>query len=282
MGDVSSTPSIVAGPGVANEMALTSLGCSKQVNFLKARNELNKGVQAFSAANYATAAERFEAALEFDPELTDAKAYQAYSYMMQYVPGAESPENRKMAQRAIDGFQEVLEMDAENELAVKSMASLYFNMKEFGQAKEWHRKAIDIALAKEPPDPTAAESYYTIGVIDWTASYEPRLQVRADLGMAPEDPGPIADEEKRTELAAELNPVIQEGMEALEKALELNPDYPDAMAYMNLLLREKADLADSAEAHEQLLAQADEWVQRTLDTKKRLTEESTIDQFTAE
>ena len=54
------------------------------------------------------------------------------------------------------------------------------------------------------------------------------------------------------------------------------------MAYTNLLLRERADFADSKEEYEEFLAKADDWVQRTLDTKKRLTEESTFNQFAAE
>lgn len=259
--------------------ALTALGCEKQVNFLKARNELNKGVQAFGAADYNTAAQRFETALELDPGLTDARAYQAYAYMMQYTPGATSEEALEKAQEAIDGFMEVLERDPENTLAVSSLASLYFNMKRFEDAEKWHRRRIEIAMKQEPPDPKAADSYYTIGVMNWTRSYEPRLEVRAELGMKPEDPGPIKDKAKREELAEKLQPVIDDGMQALQRALEINPNYADAMAYMNLLYRERADITESEQEREQLLAQADEWVQKTLETKRRLAEESTVDQF---
>jgi tetratricopeptide (TPR) repeat protein len=265
--------------------ALASLGCEKQINFLKARNELNKGVLAFSASEYATAAERFETALELDPELNDARAYHAYAYMMQFVPGGVSEENDQMAKRAIDGFNEVLDRDPENELAISALASLFFNMKDFTRAEEWHRKRISLLQSKAAsnPDgkikPVAAESYYTIGVIKWTQSYEPRLKLRAELGMRPEDPGPIKDAKKRQELAETIVPIIDEGLSALEKALEINPDYADAMAYLNLLNRERADFAESAEDHERYLAKADEWVQQTLATKKRLAEASTIDQF---
>mgnify|MGYP005860232665 CR=1 FL=1 len=125
----------------------------------------------------------------------------------------------------------------------------------------------------------AAESYYTIGVIKWTQSYEPRLKLRAELGMKPEDPGPIKDAKKRKELAETVVPIIEEGIAALEKALEINPDYADAMAYLNLLNRERADFADTQEENEQYLAKADQWVQQTLATKKRLAEAGTVDQF---
>jgi len=268
--------------------ALLGSGCSKQINFLKARNELNKGVGAFKAAEYNEAAARFQAALDLDPELNDARAYQAYSYMMQYIPGGESAENQAMAEKALAGFDEVLAKDPKNTFAVSAVASLYFNMKNFDEAETWHRKRIGLleeqATASETGeiDPVAAESYYTIGVIKWTESYQPRLQVRADLGMKPDDPGPIKDEEKRTELAETAVPVIDEGLTALTKALEINPDYADAMAYLNLLNRERADLAETDEEYEQYLAKADEWVERTLETTKRLNDESTIDQFAAE
>lgn len=268
--------------------ALLTLGCEKQINFLKARAQLNDGVKAFTAANYQSAAEHFQKAVELDPGLYDAQAYQAYAYMMQYVPGGSSEENTAMAQRAIDGFNEVLEKDPDNQLAISAMASLYFNMKEFDQAEKWHRRSIEVRekqaarsengkIARE-----AAESYYTIGVIDWTRSYEPRLKARADLGMKPEDPGPIKDEEARQELAEQIQPHIEEGIDALNKALEINPDYADAMAYLNLLYRERADIAEGQEEHEQYLAQADEWVEKTLATKKRLAEESTRHEFTSE
>ena len=265
--------------------ALFSLGCEKQINFLKARNELNKGVQAFAATDYAAAAERFETALELDPELNDAKTYGAYAYMMQFIPGGESPENKAMADKAIAGFNEVLAAKPNDKLATTLLASLYFNMKEFDKAEDWHRKRIKIledeaaASPEGTVDPAAADSYYTIGVIKWTDSYQPRLEARAELGMKPDDPGPIKDQEVRAELATALIPKIEEGITALNRALEINPNYADAMAYLNLLNRERADLAETPEEYESYQATADEWVQKTLATKKRLAEESTVDQF---
>lgn len=253
-------------------LALFSLGCQKQIDQLKARNALNNGVHSFQASNYPTAAEYFAEATQLDPTLIDAKAYEAYSYMMQYIPGSEFEENDRIAEKSIELFMEVLDEDETNMTAVSSLASLYFNMKDFDKAVKWHNRRIEL-------DPTAADSYYTIGVISWTRSYEPRLKVRAELGMKPEDPGPIKDKEKREELAETTGPVIEEGLQSLEKAIEIDPDYSDAMAYVNLLYRERADLAETPEEYEQLLASADEWVQKTLDTKKRIAEAGTIDQF---
>ena len=263
-------------------LSVFSLGCQKQISFLKARNELNKGVQAFTAADYPTAVTRFSNALELDPTLTDAKAYRSYAYMNQFFPGSDDPENMKMAQQAIDGFQEVLAADPNNMLAVSSLASLYFNMQEFEKAEEWHRKRIDLAMATEPVDPSAADSYYTIGVIKWTESYQPRMDARAEMEMQPNDPGPLKNAQQRQELAQQTVPAIESGLEALNKALEVNPDYADAMIYLNLLERERADFAETQAEYDEHIAKANEWVDKALSTKRRLAEESTTEQFKAE
>lgn len=263
-------------------MILLTLGCQEQIDFLKARSELNKGVKSFSAADYETAAARFGRALELDPTLIDARAYQAYAYMNQYIPGAQYPENAQIAQQAIEGFESVLDTEPTNMLAVSSLASLYFNMKEFDLAEDWHTKRIELALAQTPPDLGAAESYYTIGVIKWTESYEPRMGARAEMEMEPGEPGPLKDAERRQEIAATAVPAIEEGLDALQKALDVNPDYADAMIYLNLLERERADFADSAEEYEAHTEKANDWVEQALTTKRRLAQESTTEQFTAE
>lgn len=250
---------------------------------LQARNSLNKGVGAFSAGDFVRAGDYFEAAADLDPELKAARVYSAYSVMMQYQPGAEYQENIDIANRALDGFKAVLQDDPENSTALQSIASLYFNMKEMDQAKEWHGKVLEL-------DPEHKESYYTIGVISWTQSYEPRLEFRANVGMKQEDEGPISlkgrlsrtQREEYTGLSEEIMPVIDQGLEALEKAIEIDPDYDDAMAYVNLLYREKADFAPSQDEHDELLMKADEWVQTALDTRKRKVEESTIETFTTD
>ena len=265
---------------IGGKLALNAMGV-KNVDSLRARMALNRGVQAFASGDYVRAAERFEEAAGLDADLADARVYLAYSTMMQYTPGAEYQENIDIANKALEGFKAVLEDDPENSTALQSIASLYFQMKEMELAKDWHHKVLDL-------HPDAKESYYTIGVICWTQSYEPRLQFRADIGMRQEDPGPIrtrgglnrSQREALAEVGGEVVPVIDEGLQALEKAIEIDPDYDDAMAYVNLLFRERADFSETDDEYDNYLAQADEWVQRALDTRKRRAEESTTELIT--
>ena len=71
---------------------LGTAGCSKQIDYLKARNELNRGVESYSRSNYSRAAELFRQAIEYDPELLAARHYLAASYMSQFIPGSEEEE----------------------------------------------------------------------------------------------------------------------------------------------------------------------------------------------
>jgi tetratricopeptide (TPR) repeat protein len=233
--------------GVAT-LALAATGCNK----LKARDHLNKGVQAYKVAQFNTAIEHFRQAIELDPSLINARLYLATAYASQYIPGAPSPENTKVGEQAIAEFKKVLEMDPNNIGSIKGIGGLYFNMNQMEDAKEWQRKLTVL----EPNDP---EPYYYIGVIDWTLSFKPRNELRNKLKLArPEDPIPV---KPRLELAKSNGPVVEEGIEALKKAIEIKPDYIDALAYLNLLYREKADLVEAAE-RAGLTSQADAIVEK--------------------
>jgi TonB family protein len=106
-----------------------------------------------------------------------------------------------------------------------------------------------------------------MGVIAWAKWYPALMTARAKLQMKPEDPGPLP-EPVRAELKAQYSSLIEEGLANLDRALVLDPHYDDAMAYMNLLIRERADLRDTKEEYAADIAVADAWVQKNLDTKR--------------
>jgi tetratricopeptide (TPR) repeat protein len=238
-------------------LGVAGMGCQK----LKARDELNKGVQAFRSGAYPVAVEHFKLAVSLDPTYPNSRAYLATSYMMQYIPGAESEDNIKMATQAHNEFLKVLELDPKNANAIAAIAQLYFNEKKLDESRDWFNKLI----ATNPNDKTG---YYTIGVIAWMKTYKPRMTARAELGMRPDDPGPIRDKKVREQLKAQNMPFIEEGMQALTKAVAIDKEYEDAMTYLNLLYRERADLADTVDAHKKDTAEADSWLDKTMQTKK--------------
>jgi len=238
-------------------LVVFSAGCEK----LKARDHLNKGVQAFKNARYPEAVEHFKISVDLDPTFATGRLYLATAYMMQYIPGAESPENNRMAKAAEDQFMEVLNQDPKNNVAIASIASLKLNQKEFDKAAEWYKKLIDV-------DPNNKEAYYSLGFIAWSKWYPALMTARAKLGMKQEEAGPIKDKKVVAELKEKYSQVIEDGIKGLEKSLEIDKEYDDAMAYMNLLIRERADLAPDAESYKKEIEVADGWVQKALATKK--------------
>ncbi len=254
--------------------ALAGTGCQK----LKARDELNKGVQAFRSANYPTAVEHFKQAVELDPTFQSARLYLATAYMSQWIPGADSPENKQMAQGAKENFLKVLEDSPNDTVAIASMASMSFQeaggiqdmdakMKQFEDARQWYER-----LAKA--DPNNKEAYYSLGVIAWTKWYPAIGRARADSGMKPEDPGPLKDKKLRVQLRQEWWDIIQSGISNLEKSLSIDPKYDDAMVYLNLLNRERADLAENPDEFRRDIDAADNWLQKALDTRKQRAEQA--------
>jgi len=242
-------------------LATLTSGCEK----LRARDNLNRGVQAFKATKYSDAVEYFKKAVELDPEFPTARLYLATAYMSQYIPGADSPENKQYAQSALEQFQQVLAKDPKNLLATQSIANIYFQQKDWDKAEEWNKKVVEL-------DPSNKEAYYTLGVIPWTRFLIADRQARTDMKMKPEDPGPLKDKKVREELRAKWMPILDAGVEAEKKALQADPDYENAMAYMNLLIRYRADLRDTPEQYKKDIEEADNWVQKTLATQKKNAE----------
>lgn len=239
---------------------LWTAGCSK----LKARDELNKGVQSYRIANYEQAIGHFQQAANLDPKLNVAKLYLATAYAGQFTPGTTSESNMKVGQEAVEIFEEVLQDDPGNIASSKGIASIYFNMKKFQEAKDFQKQVIRL-------DPNDAEAYYSVGVIDWALAYPERMKIRNGLALKPDQP--VTDRKYCPELSAKNSDVVKEGIDYLNKALELRKDYDDAMAYLNLMYREKADIeCGDAPARMVVLKTADDFVKQTMDTKKAKAE----------
>jgi len=256
---------LVAGIGL---LILFATGCDK----LRSRDALNHGVQAYKGAKYNEAVDYFKTAVQLDPDNTMPRLYLATAYMSQYIPGAVSPENMQLATQAKQEFMKVLDKSPSDATALASLASLSYQqaqsmpdldqkLKKLDESKEWDLKLI-------AADPQNKEGFYSLAVIDWIKWYAAWMRARADLGLKPEEPGPLKDKKVKADLQAQYSAVIDDGIKNLQKSLDIDPNYDDAMAYMNLLIREKADLDDSADQYKADIDSADKWVQKALDTKK--------------
>jgi hypothetical protein len=249
-------------------------GCDK----LRARDKLNKGVQAFKGGQFDLAVEDFKQAKDLDPSLTNARLYLATAYANQYIPGAPSDENIRMGQQAISEFQQVLEKDKDNLSAIDGIGSIIYNMggtpfdaKKLEESKTYHMRHIEL----KPSDP---EPYYWIGVIDWSLAYRGNKDMREEYNKTAKkqiketDPMPPA---LAAQFQQKFGATVDEGIKNLQMAIDRRADYDDAMAYLNLLYRQKADMETTPEAREADLKMADDLVDKVKAIKQKKMTEST-------
>src|SRR5262249_12983584 len=187
-----------------------------------------------------------------------------------YIPGAPSDDNVRTGQQAISEFQDVLQHDPSNISAIDGIGSLLYNMagtpftpEKYQESKGYHQKHISLSSA----DP---EPYYWVGVINWTLSNRANTELRQKYNqenpkkqLKDLDPLPEA---LRTGFSQQYGQMVDEGLQMLEKAVMLRPDYSDAMAYQQLLLRQKADMSDAA-TRAALVKQADDLLDKAKEIK---------------
>ncbi len=77
---------------VAAFALLSSTGCKR----LEARDQLNKGVQAYKSAQYEEAIDHFQKSIDLDPSYPQARLYLATAYAQQVVPNVDTPDNLKI------------------------------------------------------------------------------------------------------------------------------------------------------------------------------------------
>jgi tetratricopeptide (TPR) repeat protein len=240
-------------------MVISISGCDK----LEARDQLNKGVDAYKGAHYEEAIGHFQRATQLDPTLPMAKSYLATALAQNIVPGLSTPDNLNTANQAIAIFQEVLDRDPNDVNSLKQIAGIYYNLNKFDEAKVWQKKV----LAVDPKDPEAA---YWIGSIDWRLARDNVLAALTPAGLTDDGKGNAKAPKKVMEpLIAENTPLVDEGLNYLNLAVANRANYDDAMAYLNLIYRRKADLDYGNEAARAAdVATAEDWVQKTLSTRK--------------
>ncbi|MDR3793246.1 MAG: tetratricopeptide repeat protein [Terracidiphilus sp.] len=240
-------------------MVLTMSGCNK----LAARDQLNKGVEAYKSAHYEEAIGHFQKATQLDPKLPMAKTYLATALAQNVVPGLETPENLKSAEQAISLFKDVLANDPKDVNSIKQIAGIYYQIKKTDEAKVWQKKVLE----QDPKDPEAA---YTIGVIDWDQAHKNVLSTLGGAGLNDDGQGNIKAPKKVMEQIKSQNaPLVDEGLTYLNQAVASRDNYDDAMAYLNLIYRRKADVDfGNAGAVKDDLAKADEWRTKAMGVRK--------------
>ena len=239
-----------------------------------------EGAELYKAQKYEEAIAHFEQLLELDPTSWSANYLTAVSYLALYHPGSDDPKDEEYAEKGNAAFERTLALTSPN-AEDKAKAEKYYlafldatgdkdkaiaylegqlkarpneialiiQLAVFHQKKGDFEKAIDYFQRRANLEPQNKEAWYTLGVNCWARSYH----------------GGVAVSQEERERVVDL------GIAAFEKALAIDPDYFDALAYMNLVYREKAKALaavglniDAREAFDR----ADEYKQRAIEIRE--------------
>jgi tetratricopeptide (TPR) repeat protein len=246
--------------GLMALLLLSATGCKR----LRANDQINRGVQEFKNGHFEQAEDHFQQAINIDPDNLNPRIYLATTYASQVVPGLDTADNKKLAQNALDGFNDVLRRDPNNINALKQIASLDRSTGHTGDAKDYEKKVI-------AQDPNDAEANYTIGAVDWKLAYDNSVAVLAKEGLQDKSDGNFKlSKAGCAALTAENKPLVDEGLEYLTKASQINPNYEEAYTYLSLMSRRKADLeCGNATAVKQDLIDADMYAQKSMGARKK-------------
>jgi hypothetical protein len=229
---------------------------------------LEKSRQALTKRNYTDAQQLLKQVDPANPERP---------FMLAVANGMECQQDSSaeaQCGQAKQFFTQVLSHDTQNGLALSWVGALTFReMRGHQFAKlEEVRGYFTTLLAAHPDVPAwRAESEYWLGMTAWLASYYRNQDAREDYNrtsvvpLRGTDPLP---EPVRIEYSRQCGDLINQGIEILQRRVDQQPKDWYSLAYLNLLLRRRADLQKNAEMRARDLRMADQLVNRIQEVQK--------------
>lgn len=136
------------------------LSCQKlSINSLKANYHFKKANKLYSDQNYKKALEEYKETLKYAPNLASAHFYLGSCYQLLFKPGVESEENKKRAEKAIEHFNKVLELDPKNKDVFYNLGDIYDRLRNFEQAEKYYKKILELD-SKNPNNYYVVAEFY--------------------------------------------------------------------------------------------------------------------------
>ncbi|MDX2022423.1 MAG: hypothetical protein SF187_19460 [Deltaproteobacteria bacterium] len=270
---------------------LGSAGCDQ----VRGRRLLQQANTAYHDGNYKEAVGLFKKAEELLPNFPVLHLNKGYTCKQLIVPGSKTPESFWGADCAIKSFKRYMELKpedprgemlytqtlfdadrfktladmyeeryAQNPKDANSVAGLmqvYSKWEKMDEALKWYQVNLEIR-------PTDAEAFYGAG----TFIYNQLLLKGGGADKQNWDPRPGAVNQSDPPIWTESDiqgqqriDLAEAGIRYLEKAVELRPTYTDAMAYVNLLWRQKSfALFDQPAEWQKAVDTSAEWARKTM------------------
>lgn len=175
---------------------------------------------------------------------------------------SEDRDNPQLLSQVQQQLAEILAIDPANQQGLNGMLNVSLWTKKPGEAREWARKIV----AAYPEEKTA---YYSLAVTDWAVAFPAIMTARNAAGLRPDTFPFLPEASTRATLRDQYGSTIDEGIRLLGSAIKIDPNYSNAMAYMNLLYRLKAFIAENVADSTANLQEAKEWVTKSLAAKPK-------------
>ncbi len=249
---------------VCSLLLLSSLGAQESTD----STLLEKSRQALTKRNYTDAQQLLK---QVDPGNPDR------AFMLAVASGMacqQDPIAEAQCGQAKQFFTQALSHDPQNGIALSWLGALsYLEQRGHDFAKLDEVRGYFTKLLAAHPDVPAwrAESEYWLGMTAWLASYYRNQDAREDYNrtsvvpLRGNDPLP---EPIRIEYSRQCGDLINQGIEALQKRVDQQPKDWYSMAYLNLLLRRRADLQGNAAMRAKDLRTADQLVGQIKEVQK--------------
>jgi tetratricopeptide (TPR) repeat protein len=254
-------------------LAATLSGCAS----LNEHIAMKDAAKAYKSGHFEEAAKDYEQALAINPSRAENWKYLAFCYWSLVTPGSMQKKDQDYTQKALNAFQKYLDIVGKDDQVQDYIINLYINQNLLADGIKYYEKA----LQKDPTDPRImqilATMYGKMGNFPKSLEYSKK---KAEL--TPNDPagylfiGALCWQRsyQKQDPDAERSQIVDEGVAALQKALQLDPKNFTGHLYMNLLYRQKSELAKNAADQEknrqkkkELLQQADDFL--TMANKER-------------
>lgn len=226
----------------------TAISATLSVAQTAAAKQLRLGTDAANSGNYRQAAQHFQNAVRLEPQSLLARLHLANAYAQEYLTGPKSAHSTELARRTTEAFEAALRLAPDNKLALWDLAVFPFASGDLEHGRQLSQKLIHA-------DPNNARAHYLLGVIDWAISFRAYRKTLTEAGLKP--PQFISNAGLREKFKSAQLPVIDEGLQATQRALALDSGFGQAMVFESMLLREKAATAENEENYRSITAQAD-------------------------
>jgi tetratricopeptide (TPR) repeat protein len=203
----------------------------------------------------------------------EPKAPEIRKLSYQYLISAYGPDKLNDLDQALPIAQELIALEPNEPTNYQALGKLYEDAGRYDEAEAQFKKAIEMKPNDALGYATLAGYYNRQGEFDKTMeAFETRAKMEPNNPEAWHSMAPYYSEKAMKDFKLpkdKAKQYVMRGLEVEDKALSLNPDYFEALAYKNILLRQRANLEKDPALQKRLLAEADDLKQKAEAMQKK-------------